>query len=197
MSMCRMRRIVTRRIYPIGGRARRGRWLIVRLSPPPPQSGSRKREASSDYPLVASWPSPRMISWGSETQQVLDQVVSLLVGQPELEEGVVVVDHVFEGGETAVVIEAGLLVRPQATEWCGAVGVRGRTFRLERVDAHLRRRMEIVAGFRVERGHVATRALPLAGEQGFTAVGRLGVERSGGRLRRRNRQLVVVQGGEF
>src|SRR6185369_1575593 len=61
--------------------------------------------------------------------QVLDQLGFLLRVQPEPEVPVVVVDHGSQVREAAVVIEAALLVRPQAGERRGAVLVRRRAVR--------------------------------------------------------------------
>src|SRR6185295_12185269 len=69
--------------------------------------------------------------------------------------------------EAAIVIEAALLVRPQAGERRGAVLVRRRALGLERVDAHLGRRVEVLPGLGVERRHVAGRALRVGLFRGY------------------------------
>lgn len=63
--------------------------------------------------------------YGSDTFQVLDQVGLVALAEVQAELLVVVIDHVEQGGEAAVMIEAALLVRPQAGQRSRAVHVRG------------------------------------------------------------------------
>src|SRR5881227_3387539 len=70
--------------------------------------------------------------------QELDQIVLLLRGQIQLLEFVVVVDHIEQGGEAPVVVEAALHVRKEAAQRCRAISIVGRALRLKIVYADLR-----------------------------------------------------------
>src|SRR5262249_12307728 len=95
----------------------------------------------------------------------LGQVGDLAVRELEREGAVVVLDDVRQRGEAAVVVEAALLVGPQAGQGRGAVAMVGIARGLEVVDADLRGGMRVPAGLRVERRDVAARALRLAREE--------------------------------
>ena len=86
----------------------------------------------------------------------LDQIALLTWRQTEFETGVVMVDHIQERRETTVVEEAALRPRPEATELRRNHGAADRprrpTVGLEGVDAHLDRRVRVVAGIGVESG---------------------------------------------
>src|SRR6202795_2076822 len=128
---------------------------------------------------------------------MLDQVALLLLRETESQEPVVVVHDIPKRREASVVIEAALLVCPQTAERRRAVRVGRRTIRLERVHADLRGRVEVVAGLRVEWRDVAGRAARLALEEGPAAFEGSCVEGPRGRLRRGDRELVEVQGGQL
>src|SRR5205823_14471295 len=108
--------------------------------------------------------------------QVLGPVVLPLGGQTEVEERGVVVDHVEQRGETAVVEEAALAVREESLQRRGAVLLVGRALRLELIDADLRSGMHVPAGLREQRLHVAVAAFRLAVEKVVAGRGRSGSE---------------------
>src|ERR1043165_3539895 len=110
---------------------------------------------------------------------------------------VVVLENFRERRETAVVIEASLLMGPKAPERGRPVGSGGRAFRLEVVDSDFLRGMQIVSRLRVERRHVTRRAFRLSREQLLATLECRGVEGSGRRPRRGNRQLIEVKGGQL
>ncbi len=68
------------------------------------------------------------------------------------------IHHIDKSGEPPVVIKPTLLVTPQPRQRRGAIFVGWRAFSLERVDANLVWRVQIVAGLSEQRGHVAVRA---------------------------------------
>src|SRR5262249_54453790 len=103
--------------------------------------------------------------------QVLDQVALLRAAETEIEMLVVVVDDVAQRGETTIVIEAALLVRPQASKRRGAVHVGRRAIGLEGVDADLRGRMQVVPRLGEQRRDVAARALGRSVEERLAALG--------------------------
>src|SRR5574340_780975 len=77
-----------------------------------------------------TWPRERgegqrlaIVVRGSDSLQVFDQVLLVRFAEIELEVIVVVIDHIGERGKTAVVVEAALLMRPQARQRRGAVHV--------------------------------------------------------------------------
>src|SRR6266536_1304189 len=142
--------------------------------PPPHRAGARRGDRSpgpSSVRRASSQPPGGRSGVRSERQQVLDQVLLLLWRQAELEEVVVVVDHVGEGGEAPVVEEPALLVCPQALERRGAVAVVGRPVGLEAVDPALRGPVQVPAWLGEQRRDVAARALRLAVEQELAAGG--------------------------
>jgi hypothetical protein len=94
----------------------------------------------------------------------------LRAAETEIEMLVVVVDHVDERGETTIMVEAALLVRPQASERRRAVHAGRRAIGLEGIDADLRRRMQVVAGLGEERRDVAARALGRSIEECLAAL---------------------------
>src|ERR1044072_8155880 len=100
----------------------------------------------------------------SERFEVLDEVGLLGRAEAERLHRVVVVDHVEQSGEPAVVVEAALGVRPQPLERRRAVAVVGRAVGLEAFDADLRRQVHVPAGLGEQRRHVAGGAPRLAGE---------------------------------
>src|SRR5262245_12631897 len=101
--------------------------------------------------------------------QVFDQVRLLRAAETEVEMLVVVVDDVDQRSETAIMIEAALLVGPQPSERRGAVHTGRRAISLEGVDTDLLRRMQVVAGLREQGWDVAGRALGRAVEESSTA----------------------------
>src|SRR2546422_11329065 len=100
------------------------------------------------------------------------------------------VDHVEQCSESAVVIEAALLVRPEARQRRRAVHPGRRPIGLECVDTHLCRSMQIVAWLREERRGGTGGAPPLAGEEWLPSIASGVIERSPGRRRRGDRTLI-------
>src|SRR5262249_53250279 len=74
---------------------------------------------------------------GLETLQVFDELGLLPRAQVQAEYAVVVLDHVEQRREAPVVVEAALLVRPEALERRRAVALVWRALRLEVVDPDL------------------------------------------------------------
>src|SRR5438094_366960 len=72
-----------------------------------------------------------------EPLQVFDKILLLLVAEAQLEERVVMGHHIEQRREPAVVIEPALLMCPDPCQRRGAVHVRRRAVRLERVDTDL------------------------------------------------------------
>src|SRR5215472_17756739 len=118
----------------------------------------------------------------SDSLQILHQVVLLIAAEIQFELRVVVVHYVGQRGETAVVVEAAFLVRPQARERRSAVLVGRRTVGLERVDADFVGRMQVLPRFCEERRDVASCALRRAIEDGAASFEGSFVVRSGGCL---------------
>jgi len=100
-----------------------------------------------------------VIQFDLDSLQVLDQVAFLRRVEVQVEMPIVVIHHVEQGGEASIMVEAALLVRPQPCQRCRAVHVGRRAVGLERVDADLARRMQIVPRLGKERRDVAGRAL--------------------------------------
>src|ERR1051325_11895949 len=115
--------------------------------------------------------------------QVFDKILLLLVAEAQLEELVVMGHHIEQRRETAVVIEPAPLMCPEPRQRRGAVHVRRRAVRLDRVDADLGGRVQVVAWLGEERRQVAARALRLAVEQRLAAARRHRAEGAGERLR--------------
>src|SRR5437762_13381499 len=101
--------------------------------------------------------------------QILHKVFFLLVGETQREETVVMVHHVEEGGEPAVVVEAAFLMRPESGQRRGAIHVRRRAVGLERIDTDLTRRMEVVPRLSEEWREMTRRAPARPREQGLAA----------------------------
>lgn len=117
-------------------------------------------------------PGPLDLITALAAPQVLDHVVLLCCGQIQLEERVVMVDHVQQRREATVVVEPALFVRPQSCQWRGAIHVGGRAIRLKRVDADLARGVQVVSGLREERRNMTRRAAGRPGTQGcFVGTG--------------------------
>ena len=76
---------------------------------------------------------------GSDAFQVLDQILFVCVAEVQVELRLVVVDHVEQGGEAAIVEETAVLVGPEPRERCRAVHVGRRAVGLEGVDTDLAR----------------------------------------------------------
>src|SRR4051812_41096149 len=101
----------------------------------------------------------------SKRLQVLREIVLLATRQPQREVLVVVVDHIGERREAAVVIEAALHVRPEAAQRRRTVAPVRRARRLEIIDADFLGRVHVPARLGVERRHVTAAAIRLAIEQ--------------------------------
>src|SRR6266705_3628259 len=129
--------------------------------------------------------------------QVLDQIGLLLRVQPEHELPVVVLDHVAQRSEAAVVEEAALLVRPQSRQRGGAILAGRRAVGLEGIDSELGRRVQVVPRFREERRNVAGRALAPAVEDLLAQLCGSRVETSDGRLRRLEGELIGMKRGKL
>src|SRR5262249_29216875 len=83
----------------------------------------------------------------SQRKQIFDEIFLFRIGQAGFEERVVVIDDVTQCCETAIVIEATLLMRPKPLERsCSVLSVR-RTICLKVIDANFRPRMHVPAGF--------------------------------------------------
>src|SRR2546422_9468165 len=106
------------------------------------------------------------------------------------------VDHVEQCSESAVVIEAALLVRPEARQRRRAVHPGRRPIGLECVDTHLCRSMQIVAWLREERRDVAGGAPPLAREEGLPSLERGLIARTLAWRRRSDRELIEAPRSE-
>ncbi|MCI0366576.1 MAG: hypothetical protein L0219_22155 [Phycisphaerales bacterium] len=90
--------------------------------------------------------------------QVLDQVALLLLGQAQLEEAIVVIDDVVQGGEAAIVVEAAfveLVGVEEGTQGSGDVAVARSAIGLEVVDADFVGGVDVVAGLAEQRRDVA------------------------------------------
>src|SRR5262249_3155137 len=96
---------------------------------------------------------------GSNTFQVLDQILLVCVAEVELEVLIVVVHHVEQGCKATIMEEATLLMGPEPCERCRAVHVGWRAVGLERVDPNLARFMHVKPRLGVERRYVASRTL--------------------------------------
>ncbi len=102
-------------------------------------------------------------------------------------------DHVEQGREAPVVVEAALRVRPQASERRSAIAAIGSAVRLDVVDSDLRRRVQVPAGLGSDGLDVTLVALRLPGEKRVAVSRSRDVETAARRRRRRNRELVEVQ----
>ena len=97
---------------------------------------------------------------GSNAFQVLDQILLVCVAEVQVELRIVVVNHIEQGGEAAIVEETALLVASEPRERCRAVHVGRRAVGLERVDPDLGWRVHVVSRLGVERRYVTGRTLP-------------------------------------
>src|SRR5437763_2870223 len=151
-------------------------------------------ESATTFPTSSG---AKLESGALEPLQVFDKILLLLVAEAQLEECVVMGHHIEQRREAAVVIEPALLMRPEPRQWRGAVHVRRRAVRLERVDADLGGRVQVVARLGEERRHVAARAPRLAVEQRLAAARRRRTEGAGERLRCGDGQLIEMQSREL
>src|SRR3954470_3562778 len=109
--------------------------------------------------------------------QELHQVSLLLRGEPQGKRLVVVLHHVLEGGEPAVVVVAALAPgRTKTSQRRGPVSAVGRARRREVVDADLGAGVRVPAGLRIERRDMALGAAGGALEDGLAALRRRRVE---------------------
>src|SRR3954452_21630026 len=150
--------------------------------------------ASSRFTFFMSGSPPARVVL--QRHQVVNEVVSLRLGELQAEGLVVVPDHRAQRGEPSVVVEAAGPVGAQARERTGAVHVRRRPVRLEAVDADVGPGVQVVARLREQRRHVAGRALRRAVEERPAALGGRG-HRALARLRGRQGVLKGGQGGQL
>src|SRR5262249_10437786 len=129
--------------------------------------------------------------------QELDEIGSLAGGEAQSEEAVVMVDHVGQGREASVVVEAARQVGPKTLERSRAVPPVRRPHRLEVVDSDLAGSVHVPSGLGVEGWYVAPGAVGLAVEEELAALGGRAVETSARSRRRGERQLVEVKRGEL
>src|SRR5437764_12656753 len=80
-----------------------------------------------------------------ETEQILNQIMSLAGRQSEMEACAVVVDDGSESGEAAIVEEAALRVRKDRADRRRPIPRVRRSIRLKRVDPDLGRRVPVPA----------------------------------------------------
>src|SRR5438093_12780235 len=80
-----------------------------------------------------------------ETEQILNQIMSLAGRQSEMEACVVVVDDGSESGEAAIVEEAALRLRKDRADRRRAIPLVRRMIRLKHFDAALIRRVQVPA----------------------------------------------------
>ena len=102
-----------------------------------------------------------------------------------------------ERGETPVVVKAALRVREEVADGRSAVVVIGGTVGLKTVDAHLRRGVHVPTGVGPERFDVTAVAFRFAAKQSIAALRGPRVKTAGGRLRRRNGQLINLKRGKL
>src|SRR5688572_18720129 len=130
----------------------------------------------------------------SERLQKLDEVGALRVRELEAQHRLVVRDDRLQILETTVVIKARRLAREEPAQRRGPVELLvGGAAGLEIVDADLVRGVHRPTRLRVKGRHVARRALRLAVEGRFAALGRRLVERVLRRLRCRDGELVEME----
>src|SRR5436309_8234990 len=133
-------------------------------------------------------------TWPSERFHVLDKILFFLRRQVEMQEHLVVRDHIRVGGKAAVVVEATLLPYEEPFERCRPVELLvGRAAGLEVVDPHLGGGVHGPAGLGEKRRHVTAGALRLAVEYGLAAARPRRVERACLGLGGGDRQLVEMQ----
>lgn len=144
------------------------------------------------------WPS-RLVPTQAALQglEIFDTIASLLVGQPQGEVLVVMVDHSVEGREAPVVVEATFLMCEEPFNRRRPVALVGRTIGLKIVDSNLGRRVHVPTRLREQRGDVTRRARPRTIEHELAARRRRAIETSLGGNRRRDRQLIEVECGEL
>src|ERR1051325_10133747 len=126
---------------------------------------------------------------------VFDELPLLLARQAEVEEAVVVVDHVEQSREASVVVEAALLVRPQPVERSRSVTLVGRAHGLELVYSYFGPRVHVPARLCEERRRVAGGAPGLVTEKLLALLRGHLVEAAHGRRGRVYGELVGVQRG--
>src|ERR1044072_3220152 len=102
-------------------------------------------------------------------------------------------DHVAQGGETSIVIEAAFLVRPESLERRGAITFVRRALGLKIVDADLFRRVHVPPRLSEGWRHVTHRTLRLTIEQRCTACRRRRIETSCRCCRGRDGELIEVK----
>src|SRR5882724_5075313 len=172
------------------------------MGPPIPSlsrlPGPRRSERSATGQVGAYAPVPALpfTQSGLQRLQELDEIGLLLGAELQMEMVVVVIDHLAQGGEAAVVVEAALGVGPEPLQGGGAVVIVGGAAGLEVVDPDLLGGVQVPPGLGVERGHVAVGAAGLA-ENLLAALSGGGIEAAGGRRRRRDGELIEVEGREL
>ena len=173
------------------GAARRG---LRGPGPKPGPSGRRAGGGSIDATRRPFGPGYSDVSEGSDFRYSTRSRFSC-VGQPELEVRVVVLHHVRERREPAVVVEAALRAWSNSPrERRRPVALVRRPLRLEVVDADLVRRVCMFQPGSVNSGGTWQLAQSrLAVEQRLPALGRGGVEAPRRRLRGREGELVELQ----
>src|SRR5439155_11911405 len=110
---------------------------------------------------------------------------------------VVVVDHVKQSREPPVVVETALHVSEQPAQRSRPIRVVGRALRLKIVDAHVRSLMCIPTRLSEQWRHMTLAAGGFAVKEGFAARCGAGIETSGRRTRRRNRELIKLKGRQL
>jgi len=130
-------------------------------------------------------------------QQVLHQVILLLIGQAQALDLVVVVHDVEQSRKPPVVVEASLLVRPEASQRRCPVSFVRRALGLEIVNPDLGWRVHIPTGLGKQRRHMAGGALRFAVEDRLPTRSRATVKAACWRRGRRYRELIKVKRGEL
>src|SRR6476646_5192205 len=133
---------------------------------PMPSRGWRRASSRGSRGLTRTSSACRSRACSSCSQrfQVFDQVQHLPIGELQAEELIVVLHDRQQGGESAVVIEAAFLVRPDSLERSGPVAAVGGTVRLEIINPDFGAGVHRPAWLGVERRNVAGRAARLTVE---------------------------------
>src|SRR5687768_15140715 len=104
------------------------------------------------------------------------------------------VNYIEQRSEATIMIEAPGLMGPQPAQRCGAVAAIGGTVGLEIVDADLGALVRIPTRFGVQRWYMALRTVGLAAKERFSTLGGCPVKAAIRWCRRRDGELVEVQG---
>src|SRR4051812_43612770 len=119
---------------------------------------------------------PKKRSDHSKREQILDQILLFLVSKVQAETRIVVVDDLVQVLESAIVEEASLLMREEASQGCRTIATVRGALCLERINADLLASVHIPARLGPEWFHVTAVAASFPPEDFVPAFGGFRIE---------------------